>query len=263
MLDEVIASVPALVDAVVQNIAPDVRIVDNGSDASTVRLRAEVQDRSAFDTFVFNWSITADSPIASFPGGTSGSQIEFSRAGLGGIVTATVTVTDDDLGVGTDKTTLVIGSNQSDAISVAPSGTNGTVEISVTDGTTTATAEIPDDNTVLVLGQGGNDTITISPLLSVTTLIDAGAGNDTVFGGTGADLISGGVGNDSIVSGAGPDVIDASEGDDTVDSGQGDDVVLIGGFSDKTLIDSGGPIRLIFRALVRFPVRVIHRPNRG
>ncbi len=155
VIDDLGASSAVVKNVTVANADPEVRIVDNGSDATTVRLKAEVQDPSSTDTFVFAWSIFAgDSPIASLPGGLTGRTIEFPRAGLNGIVTAVVTVTDDDTGVGTDTTTLVIGSNQSDSITVSPSSNDpGSIQVSVSDGSNTATADVSRENTVLVLAR--------------------------------------------------------------------------------------------------------------
>ncbi len=48
------------------------------------------------------------------------------------------------------------------------------------------------------------------------TLIDAGAGNDTLIGGTGADTLNGGDGRDRVFGGAG-DVVDGGAGGDNVD----------------------------------------------
>jgi Ca2+-binding RTX toxin-like protein len=84
-------------------------------------------------------------------------------------------------------------------------------------------------------GTAGNDSIGIGYTDAngdvVTTgadVIDAGAGNDTVFAREGADLVFGGDGNDRL---------DGSFGNDTLRGGAGDDTLLAGWDSD--LFDGG------------------------
>lgn len=245
VVDDQGASGFVLRDTTVANAPPEVSIVDNGSDDSTIRLRAEIEDPSAADTFQVLWTVMGTTPLGMPPTTATTLSVEFPRTGSG-FITAVVEVTDDDLGVGTDTATIVIGTAANDQITVQPSSQSGTVSVALTSNSTTTTADVSEESTVLILGQGGADTITVDSSLEIATRIDAGEGNDTVFGGAGADTITGGVGNDLIVSGNGPDVIDASLGDDTVDSGQGNDVIQVWGFSDKTLIDSGGVDTLDF-----------------
>ena len=54
------------------------------------------------------------------------------------------------------------------------------------------------------------------------TVIDGGAGNDTLSGGAGNDVISGGSGTDTIDGGEGDDEIDGDGGTDSIDCGAGD-----------------------------------------
>jgi Ca2+-binding RTX toxin-like protein len=62
-------------------------------------------------------------------------------------------------------------------------------------------------------GSGGDDHIYIG-YNSIDRLIDAGAGNDTIFGGAGNDTIFGGAGNDTIFGGAGANTLFGGAGDD-------------------------------------------------
>ncbi|WP_205910291.1 calcium-binding protein, partial [Rhizobium sp. FKY42] len=55
------------------------------------------------------------------------------------------------------------------------------------------------------------------------TLLEGGAGNDTLFAGGGADTLDGGAGNDSLKGGAGADRLIYTEGTDTLDGGTGND----------------------------------------
>jgi Ca2+-binding RTX toxin-like protein len=101
-------------------------------------------------------------------------------------------------------------------------------------------------NSVLVRGLGGNDLIDLAiatyavPALAGTgpvdqyTRIDAGSGNDTVYGGNGRDVILGGVGNDTLFGTNGNDRLDGGRGNDFLRGGNGNDV-LWGGLDDDTL----------------------------
>ena len=64
---------------------------------------------------------------------------------------------------------------------------------------------------MLILGSGGNDTIT------------GGLGNDTIMGGDGNDILVGGLGNDVIYGDSGNNVIIGGQGDDTLYGGTGED----------------------------------------
>ena len=80
-------------------------------------------------------------------------------------------------------------------------------------------------------GGPGNDTI------SGGKSIDAGDGDDIVYGSLAGSTIAGGPGKDTLQGGRGPDVIDGGDGPDSIDSASGDDKVA-GGEGDDT-IDAG------------------------
>jgi hypothetical protein len=90
---------------------------------------------------------------------------------------------------------------------------NGTVASVVSDGTSRLDAAV---ESVVLLGLGGDDTITaVGNLAALTTLtMDGGAGGDTLLGGNGADLLLGG---------PGPDVVDGNQGADRGELGPDDD----------------------------------------
>ena len=72
--------------------------------------------------------------------------------------------------------------------------------------------------------------------------LDAGGGNDLVFGSTAADDIKGGAGNDIIWGRAGSDTkLDGGIGEDIIHGGAGDDK-LVGGQGNDTL--DGGDVSL-------------------
>ena len=72
--------------------------------------------------------------------------------------------------------------------------------------------------------EAGNNIITGSSA-SVPLTIDAGAGNDAIFGGPGNDTIYGGPGNDTIFGGDGNDRLDGGDGNDYLDGGGGNDTL--------------------------------------
>ncbi len=64
------------------------------------------------------------------------------------------------------------------------------------------------------------------------SVIDAGAGHDTVQGGVYSDYLIGGAGNDALVGHQGHDILVGGEGDDTLRGGDGDDHVYGGAGND-------------------------------
>jgi RTX calcium-binding nonapeptide repeat (4 copies) len=78
-----------------------------------------------------------------------------------------------------------------------------------------------------VYGNGGNDTI------------DGGTGNDIIDGGDGDDILLGGAGVDHIVGGGGNDRIEGGDGNDTL-IGQGGNDTIFGGAGDDTLSGESG-----------------------
>jgi len=85
-----------------------------------------------------------------------------------------------------------------------------------------------------IFGFGGNDTINGG---AGDDKIDGGNGDDQLFGGIGSDRILGGAGNDAINGGTGIDTIYAGDGHDAVLGGEGDDDIYGGNGND--VIDGG------------------------
>ncbi len=67
----------------------------------------------------------------------------------------------------------------------------------------------------VIQGTAGNDVLDFSKLTVRNFTINAGTGNDSVWGTSGNDIIMGGEGNDTIVGGEGDDVLNGGAGDDT------------------------------------------------
>lgn len=102
-------------------------------------------------------------------------------------------------------------------------------------------------------GTAGNDSMglgyTDADGDQVTTgndYINAGDGDDTIFGDLGQDTIYGGAGDDSIDGGADADLIYAGAGDDTIDIGNHFDTVYAGDGSDYIVTYGSNFGKLVF-----------------
>lgn len=101
------------------------------------------------------------------------------------------------------------------------------------DGVTRVYVELGDGNDILLSRQD----------VTVPLTVDAGPGNDVVFGGGGDDRIAGGGGADVLIGNEGIDLVDGEQGDDFVAGGAGPDD-LRGGTGIDTVVynDAQGPI---------------------
>lgn len=112
-------------------------------------------------------------------------------------------------------------------------------------------------NKIVITAGEMNDSIWINPKLTIATSINAGAGNDTVYGssgndtidaGPGDDSVNGGDGNDYIVGGSGKDSLAGGKGNDTIWGGDGNDYItgvdgddlLYGDNGDDTIYGDAG-----------------------
>ncbi|MBE9040294.1 calcium-binding protein [Oscillatoriales cyanobacterium LEGE 11467] len=78
--------------------------------------------------------------------------------------------------------------------------------------------------------------------LGTGDVIDAGEGNDVVFGLGGDDSVSGSQGNDQILTNQGNDTVDGGEGSDAIFAGQGNDIVDGGEDNDLISGDLGNDV---------------------
>ncbi|WP_348946623.1 Ig-like domain-containing protein [Chitinibacter sp. FCG-7] len=65
----------------------------------------------------------------------------------------------------------------------------------------------------------------VNQMQPVTDLVNAGAGDDTVFGENGSDALYGGAGNDKLFGGAGLDILRGGAGNDLLVGGAGNDLL--------------------------------------
>ena len=98
------------------------------------------------------------------------------------------------------------------------------------------------NDTLLVQGQGGADTITATsmPAGVIKLTLDGGAGNDRLFGSQGADTLLGGDGNDFIFGDNGNDVAFMGAGDDTFQWNPGDGSDTVEGEAGSDTLDFFG-----------------------
>ncbi len=113
-----------------------------------------------------------------------------------------------------------------------------------------------------ILGNAGNDKITVASLNSATALtIDGGEGNDaitltsavaspaTLIGGTGNDVVVAGSGSSSLDGGTGNNTLIGGSGSNTITGGSGNDT-LIGGIGSNLINGGGGTDTFVLAAHV-------------
>ncbi len=83
---------------------------------------------------------------------------------------------------------------------------------------------------------------TLPGALGTIDVIDAGEGDDVVFGLGGDDSILGSQGNDLVIANQGDDTVDGGEGSDEIFAGQGDDSIDGGEDSDLISGDLGNDV---------------------
>jgi Ca2+-binding RTX toxin-like protein len=109
---------------------------------------------------------------------------------------------------------------------------------------------------ISVIGGSGDDLVTVDQTygsFSIKSIINLGAGDDTVHAGEEPDRINGGAGDDSLDAGGGNNTVYGGTGGDTIMSGSGNDYlnggvghdVIYGGDGNDTLADSTGPNTLM------------------
>ena len=97
------------------------------------------------------------------------------------------------------------------------------IEVSTDFLLTPQTFDLADVEEIQIETGAGDDLVNLSALTSLGATVDAGEGNDRVFGSAGNDLIAGGDGNDVLLGNAGHDEIHGGQGDDTIFGSAGND----------------------------------------
>jgi hypothetical protein len=130
---------------------------------------------------------------------------------------------------------VVVGTDDGDLVNIVRSGSDLVVWANGV-----RLGQFADPVGGIVMDSGdGNDVILISPQVSLSTEVYAGAGNDLVSGGSGNDRIFGEGGLDVLLGNSGNDRLDGGDGDDFLFGGLGADV-LLGGSGDDWLFGGLG-----------------------
>jgi hypothetical protein len=104
----------------------------------------------------------------------------------------------------------IVGTTRSDDIAIAA----GRETFVVHDNGVQAAFATRQVRTIRIFGLAGDDSIIVSPRLTIRCSIEAGTGNDRVGGGAGNDTIFGGRGDDTLVGNGGADYLDGGADDD-------------------------------------------------
>jgi uncharacterized delta-60 repeat protein len=81
---------------------------------------------------------------------------------------------------------------------------------------------------IIAHGWAGNDTIRVSPKVTVPCLLFGDGGNDLLVGGGGSNVLVGGDGNDTLIGGSGRNVLIGGAGADKLIAGPADDLLIAG-----------------------------------
>jgi Ca2+-binding RTX toxin-like protein len=79
---------------------------------------------------------------------------------------------------------------------------------------------------LIAYGNDGNDQITVDDAITLTAILDGGAGDDELAAGAGNDLVFGGIGNDKVTGAAGNDFLIGDSGADRIVGSAGHDVLV-------------------------------------
>lgn len=99
-------------------------------------------------------------------------------------------------------------------------------------------------NKIVVFALDGNDIISMSSRIFISTELNGDGGNDRIQAGSGDDLVRGGTGNDTLLGGKGDDILLGEAGNDRLYGQNGLDI-LIGGVGRDVLQGNRGENVLI------------------
>jgi Ca2+-binding RTX toxin-like protein len=236
----------------VNNVAPVITSLSGptpnpGVRGQTLTFGGSFTDVGTLDTHTatFDWGDGSSSPAVVTESGGSGT-VSASHVYTGsGSYNVTLTVRDDDLGVVSQSTSIVIsaaalqndptypgttalavgGTTGDDTIVLHPIGNTGKIEVlinGVSQGTFIPTGRL------IVFGQAGNDDIQVAGNIPNAAWLFGGDGNDRLKGGAGNNVLVGGNGNDILIGGSGRNLLIGGDGADQLIGNGGDDI-LIGG----------------------------------
>jgi hypothetical protein len=144
-------------------------------------------------------------------------------------------------------TTLYIGSSgatSSDQVLINPIGKklDGSTGVQIQTRLNGIATTIPYSqlfSSVHIYGQAGNDNIQMNPTLTVSAVVSAGVGNDTVTLGGGNNIVTLGNGNSFVTLGDGSNVLTVGNGNNNLTLGKGNNVV-VAGFGNDVIVAGNG-----------------------
>jgi Ca2+-binding RTX toxin-like protein len=216
------------------NVNEKIDISANGGRVRFFRDVANItMDLNDVETIQFNALGGADNVVVNDLSGTDAKLVNIDLSAPAGSGT----------GDGQPDTVSVNGTAGADHIAV--SGDAASIVVQGLPAQVTIKGAEGSNDLLLVNGQGGDDTIDASALNAglIKLTIDAGGGNDTIFGSRGADVLLGGDGNDLVTGRQGDDVAFLGAGDDTFVWNPGDGSDTVEGQDGKdTLLFNGANV---------------------
>jgi Ca2+-binding RTX toxin-like protein len=243
------------VEPVITSFVDPAPISDKADEGETITLSLDFTDPGTLDvhTFTVDWG-DGNGEVRVLPVGDRSLTADHSYT-TGGIFTITVTLVDDDTGSDGFNTTAfvtgvgvlggelqIVGTSEDDQITVNRQG-NGLIRVHASfipepGGRTFNAADV---NYLVAVLCEGDDHINIAGNITLSSLIDAGGGNDHVNGGGGSDIILGRDGDDHLNGGRGRDILIGGAGRDRLVGGPGEDL-LIGGIFSASFDGGGEPL---------------------
>ncbi len=224
------ATAPTRFCSTAANVGEKIDISANGTRTRLFRDVGNVtMDLGGVEHIQLNMLGGADTITVNDLSGTDTSQVNIDLSSPAGSGT----------GDGAADTVITNGTANNDQISVATSGTSIVVK-GLAAQVTVSGAE-PLNDSLVVNGGAGNDTIDASHLHAgqVNLTLNGGDGDDKIIGSAGNDVVNGGKGSDVASLGAGNDVFvwNPGDGSDTVDGQAGVDTLQFNGASGNESIN--------------------------
>lgn len=176
-----------------------------------------------------NPRIFASSPPPSFEQRGLGFVREVGRADIGAVeVQQKGSYLVRDLTSPAMRQVIVVGSQLNDTITVSVSGT--TLSVVFASGGTQKFTPIANIVGIVVMGNDGDDKITLAASVPVTIngILNGGSGDDSLTGAGANDILLGGEGNDTLLGVGGKDVLIGGDGHDSLTGGALDDLLIAG-----------------------------------
>jgi hypothetical protein len=228
----------------VTNVDPAVTLSAAGAAAyvgTPITVSAAALDPALFDSQSYAWSVNGTPTNVTTPTYT------FTPAAAGTYVLS-VTVTDDDGGVGTAsqavsvtvepetvaraqvmadpaypnrRALFVWGTKYADIVTLTKAGASTGVTVGAL-----SLGDFSDFGRLIVRGLGGSDSVRLDYTGASQVVFFGGGGDDRLFAGNYQSILVGGPGNDELVSGNAKDLLAGGAGADTLRGGGGDDLLL-------------------------------------